>query len=109
MPSADAPPKISRMYRLGVARPLCVSLAVLAPLLMGATGCAKASDADCEKLADKIVELGKKEAVKVSDVGEAAADAMRPQMLEECLQHRPTPKEMQCLLAAESKEDIEGC
>jgi len=82
-------------------------LSLLAAFVLGA--CAKPTEADCEQLADHVIDL------MVKDVGvEGMEDAIReeaekerPKLIEEC--KGGTKTEVDCLLAAQSREDMEKC
>jgi hypothetical protein len=86
---------------------LCARPCLLAVLVVGA--CAKPTEADCERLADHVIDL------MVKDVGvEGMEDAIReeaekerPKLVEEC--KGGTKAEVECLLEAQSREDMEKC
>ncbi len=77
-------------------------------LSLGACG-GKPSEEDCNKFADKVVELTVKgQEGAAADMAKSMIEAMKPEMVKEC-KEKGTKAEIDCALKAESLEDLEGC
>lgn len=92
-------------------KPLFKTTCMIGLFVLGA--CAKPTEADCEKLADHVTDIMVNEMTKDMDI-EGMADAVREEaqkergkLIEEC--KTGSKAEVDCILKAESLEDIEKC
>ncbi len=93
------------MKKLLTTASLCLTFA------FALTAC-KASEADCEKLGDKIVELTIKDAKDQGlpeDLLKSAAEAGKAEVVKQCKAEPPTKSEVDCALKAESIDALTKC
>ena len=92
---------------IGRPKPVIMTMCLVS-IMTAASGCQKASDEQCEQVANKMVELALAETPH-GEAGEAAAQAMRTELASKCFDDRPTPEQVQCLLAATSRAAVADC
>lgn len=86
------------------------NITLVAALLIGATstGCNMfANDEDCKKLGEKTVELTEKELGM--ELGEDLAKSTAEQVETECKEKTVLKSEVDCIMKAETLDDLDGC
>lgn len=91
----------------------CLSLALSPALLLAATvalfGCAKASAEDCGKMVDRMTELELEgQDAAVADMTKKMMEETKQEIVAEC-QGKIGKSQVQCVIDAKTKADIDKC